>query len=75
MAKLGDGTAYGAPVGLFNYHIGCSEIDQAADWAENAIEQRTPVILVWLRLQHAEALRRSARWPKLEKMLNLPDTG
>jgi Tfp pilus assembly protein PilF len=74
LAKLGDGTAYGTPFGLFYYHLVCSEFDQAADWAEKAIEQRAPPILIDLRSPAAEALRRSARWPKLAKMMNLPVT-
>jgi serine/threonine-protein kinase len=75
LAKLGDGTAYAAPVGLFVYHVRCSEIDQAADWAEKAIEQRAAAILNVLGNPTAEALRRSSRWPKLARMMNLPDTG
>ena len=71
LAKLGDGTAYGTPAGFLNYHLLCSEIDQAADWAEKAIEQRSSGILVELWLPGAEGLRRSPRWLKLAKMMNL----
>jgi eukaryotic-like serine/threonine-protein kinase len=73
LREMGNGTAYGAPFGLFCYHLICSEIEQAADWVEKAIAQRDPVLLYPLRLPLAKDLRQSSRWPKLAKMMNLPD--
>ncbi|MBV9303917.1 MAG: protein kinase [Acidobacteriaceae bacterium] len=73
LQKLGDGQAYGAPLGLVTYYLLCSEIDSAADWAEKAIEQRDQALLSLLRLPYAKELRESARWPALAKMMNLPD--
>ena len=73
LQKLGDGKAYGAPHGFFNYHIMCSEVEQAADWAEKTIEQRDPQILYSLRMLAAKDLRSSSRWPALAKMMNLPE--
>ena len=56
------------------YHLICSEIDEAADWYEKAIEQRDPILIPWLRLPLANQLRASPRWPKIAAMMNLPET-
>lgn len=69
---LGDGTAYGAPLGFVYYHLVCSEIEQAAAWTEKAIEQRDPVLLFLLTFPLGRTLRRSSRWPALSKIVNLP---
>ena len=73
LESLGDGEAFGAPFGFVYYHLICSEIEQAADWAEKAMEQREPWVIFLLLLPHAKALRQSPRWPALAKMMNLPD--
>jgi tetratricopeptide (TPR) repeat protein len=73
LQKLGDGKAYGAPLGFVYYYLVCSEIDQAANWAEKAIEQRAQAIPAVLRLPLAKELRSSSRWPALAKMMNLPE--
>ena len=75
LQKLGDGQAYGAPLGFVSCYLLCSEIDLAADWAEKAIEQRDPTLLGYLRFPYAKELLGSSRWPKLAKMMNLPDAG
>jgi hypothetical protein len=63
-----------APSGMALYHLICSEVDAAADWFEKAIDQRDPILVPWLRLPLAKPLRASPRWPKIAKMMNLPDT-
>ena len=73
LETLGDGTAFGAPFGFVYYHLICSEIEQAADWAEKAIEQREPWVIFLLLLPLAKDLRQSSRWPALAKMMNLPE--
>jgi hypothetical protein len=73
LQKLGDGHAYGAPLGFVNYYLLCSQIDLAADWAEKAIEQRDPALHAFLRFPYAKELLRGSRWPTLAKMMNLPD--
>jgi len=75
LLNLGDGQAYGAPLGFLNYHLLCSEIDLAADWAEKAIEQRDPALHAFLRFPYAKELLESSRWPALAKMTNLPVVG
>jgi hypothetical protein len=72
LRELGDGTAYGAPLGFVGYYVTCLEIDVAADWAEKAIAQRQPMITLYLRLPLAAALRASPR-SALAQMMNLPD--
>jgi hypothetical protein len=75
LRKLGDGQAYGAPLGFVSYYLLCSEIDLAADWAEKAIEQRDQALHSFLRFPYAKELLQSSRWPALAKMMNLPDGG
>ena len=63
-----------APSGMVLYHLICSEIDAAADWFEKAIESRDPLLVPWIRLPLAKPLRASPRWPKIARMMNLPET-
>jgi TolB-like protein/Tfp pilus assembly protein PilF len=73
LEKLRPGGAYGAPRGLVIFHLLCGEVQRAADWAEKAIEERDPIMLVILRLPLGKALRSSPRWPALARMMNLPE--
>jgi serine/threonine-protein kinase len=57
--------------GRVGYHLLCSEIDAAADWYEKGIEERDPFAVVFARIPYGKALRESARWPKLARMMNL----
>ena len=68
LEKLGSGQTYGAPTGLAVFHAMCGEFDRAADWAEQAIEERYPPLLRIL----GPLLRSSPRWPGLVKRMNLP---
>jgi tetratricopeptide (TPR) repeat protein len=54
------------------YHLLCSDIDQAADWYERAINARDPFALVCATDPLGSDLRQSSRWPKLARMMNLP---
>jgi tetratricopeptide (TPR) repeat protein len=72
LQKLGDGQAHGAPGGLVVYHLVCSEIEKAAEWAEKAIEQRDPRIAIFYRF-FMKAWRSSPRWPALAKRMNLAE--
>jgi serine/threonine-protein kinase len=72
LAKLGDGSAYGAPTGRVCYHMVRSEIDVAADWFRRAIAQRdsrAPGILPRL---FGDRLMSSPQWPSLARLMNLP---
>ena len=70
---LGDGTAYGAPLGFVIYYLMSSETELAADFAEKAIAQRQAIVTMFMRMPIARALWASPRWPALAKMMNLPD--
>jgi TolB-like protein/Tfp pilus assembly protein PilF len=74
LEKLRPGQAYGAPRALAIFHLLCGEVEKAADWTGKAIEQRDPLITFFLRHPLAKALRSTARWPALAKMMNLPET-
>jgi hypothetical protein len=66
--KLRCGQPYGAAVGLALFHALCGEFDQAARWAEKAIEERYPLFVAIL----GPFLRPSPQWPALAKLINLP---
>jgi Tfp pilus assembly protein PilF len=72
--RLLPGEAYGAPLGLYFYHIVNGHIDEAAHWMEKAIEQRQPSVIQYLQCPLAQPLRESPRWPGLAKMVNLPES-
>jgi hypothetical protein len=59
--------------GRINYHLLCSEIDAAADWYERAIQERDPFAVVFASIPWGKDLRESPRWPRLAKMMNLPE--
>lgn len=62
------------PSGMVKYHLCGSEIDAALDWYEKAIEERRSFAAQWASAAHLKPLRSSPRWPKLARMMNLPDT-
>jgi serine/threonine-protein kinase len=72
LQELRHGQGAGGAPGLTIFNLVWLETDQAADWAEKAIEQRDPRIGITLRHPLAEALRASSRWPLLARMMNLP---
>ena len=72
--KLGDGTAFGAPIGLVFYHLARSELDRAADWFEKGIAQRD-TRMPWI-VPHlfGDRLTSSPHWDRLAKLMNLPES-
>jgi TolB-like protein/tetratricopeptide (TPR) repeat protein len=62
------------PDGMVMYHLVCGEIDAAIDWYERAIELRRPFAAQFAAVPFFKPLRASPRWPKLAKMMNLPET-
>jgi len=54
------------------FHLLCGDVDQGADWAEKAIEERDLSISIYLRFVVSNGLRASPRWPKIARKLNLP---
>src|SRR5207247_3705884 len=66
--KLRRGEVCGAPAGLALFHAMCGESDQAAKWAAQAIEERSPLLVRVLR----PLLGSSPRWRALAQLMNLP---
>jgi len=62
------------PSGMVLYHLIRGDVDAAADWFEKAIEAREPTMVFWIRLPLLKPLRESARWGKIARMMNLPDS-
>jgi eukaryotic-like serine/threonine-protein kinase len=62
------------PVGMYMYHLVCSEIDAAIDCYARGIEQRNLRAMVIASAGFLKPLRASPRWPKLARMMNLPGT-
>ena len=56
------------------YHLLCSEVDAAADWYEKMIEARELFAPVYASSPYAAELRASPRWPKLARMMNMPES-
>ncbi len=69
---LGSGEAIGDARAHALNHLLCGEIDEGADWAEKAIEERDCSMMVYLRYVVSKRLRASHRWPKIAKTINLP---
>jgi hypothetical protein len=57
------------------YYLYSGQVDQAADYVELTIAERYPGLSVGLTSGLAEPLRRSARWPKIARLMNLPERG
>jgi tetratricopeptide (TPR) repeat protein len=55
------------------YHLCCSEIDQAASWYEKMIQQRAPFATIFASDSVLKPLRISRHWPKLARLMNLPE--
>jgi hypothetical protein len=56
------------------YHLLCSEIDAAAHWYERMIDEREVFAPFYARAPYTAELRASRYWPKLARMMNLPDS-
>ena len=61
--------SYSAPRGLFFFYFLQGDVDQAAEWVEKSIEQRDVLVQVYAR----RCCRSSSRWPRLAKLMNLPE--
>ena len=76
IAGLGDERANGAPVAFAIYHLLCGEVEKAAEWTEWALEQKSEMVaMLLLTPPWKPLLRSSAQWPKLAKVMNLPEAG
>lgn len=59
--------------GRVEYHLLCSELDEAAAWYEKMIEQRDPFAIVFARAPVGRSLRQSPRWERLARRMNLAE--
>jgi len=73
LQQLDPKKGYVDPIGPAIFHLLRGDLDRTADWVEKAIEQRQAAVFFFLSA-HATALRSSARWPALARMMNLPGT-
>ena len=71
--QLGDGTAYGAALGLCGYNFHRSDLGRSMEWAALAIEQRDPNTLPALCGPFRKRFEKEGYWPKLARLLDLPD--
>lgn len=71
---LGSGERFGDARAQAVYHLLCGDVDKAADWVEQAIEERDHSMMYYLRFVVCRPLRASARWPKIARMVRLPDS-
>ena len=70
---LGSGAAPGDARAQAIFHLLCGEVDKGADWAERAIKEGDLAMrTVYIRFVACKQLRASNRWPKIAKMINLP---
>ncbi len=68
LETLMPGTACGAPTALAIYYAMGGDLDQAAHWAERAIDERFPPLVAML----GPLLRATPKWPALAAMMRLP---
>jgi len=73
LSQIESGREYGQPLGLMIYYLLIGDSEKAADWMERAIEQRATLAVVHRLVPIYAALLASPRWPKLAKMMNLPE--
>ena len=69
---LGSGEALGNARARALFHFICGEVDEGADWAEKAIKEQDLSMMIDLRFVVCKGLRASHRWPKIARMVNLP---
>ncbi len=73
--SLGTGETPGDCRAQALYHLLRGDVDTAADWVEKAIAERDGSMLYYLQFVVCRPLRASARWPKIARLVNLPDVG
>ena len=73
LRKLGDGSAYGVPIGFALFYFLSGDLDKAADWLDKAIDERYPTVVAFLRGAVGRGLRGRPRWPEIVRKVGLPD--
>jgi TolB-like protein/Tfp pilus assembly protein PilF len=59
---------------MATYYLLCDELDQAANWFEQALASRDANAMTLMQLTIGKELRASKHWPKLAALMNLPLT-
>lgn len=73
--ELLPGDRIGTEMGLTLFHIGCSEMDRAAEWAEKAVEggdTRMILVITFVRAFRSDILRSDVRWAAILHRLGIP---
>ena len=70
--SLGPRERYGVSIGWARFHMACGELESAAEWFARAIDERYSMVGAFLHSAIAGSLRRSAHWPPLARLMNLP---
>jgi hypothetical protein len=73
--ELLPGDQYGAAMGLSLFHVSCSDIEHAAEWAHKAVEQRDTRMILLIALVRAfrpDILRSNVRWSAIAHTLGIP---
>jgi len=76
--NLFPGDLYGTAMGLTFFHVGCSEIEPAAYWAERAIQQRDTRMILFMFLMRAfqlNLLRSNQNWSAIAGKVGVPVVG
>jgi len=63
--------SHSKPLGMAIFHAICGEPDQATMWLEIAIQERHPMVLMFIRNPTMQIIRTSFRWPGSLKLVNL----
>jgi serine/threonine protein kinase len=75
LQKLLPGDQYGSPMGLLLFHLVLSELDRAADWARQVLEQRDPriiLVMAFMRAQSRNTVAPGSKWSTLADTLHIP---
>ena len=56
------------------YHLVCSEVEEAARWSAKMIDAREIFAVVYANSPYTKELRASSNWPRLVRMMNLPES-
>jgi tetratricopeptide (TPR) repeat protein len=73
LAQLRQLPSHTVPWGMAIFHAICSEVEEAARWAELTIKERDPMAPILLWQLRSRGLHTSSRWPSLLRMMNLSD--
>jgi len=71
LTRLGDGTAYGAPLGFLSYYFLLEKPERAAEWMERAIDERHLLVPLYVRTPLATSLLESSDWAPVAMKMNL----